>query len=195
MPRPDLVRERVRGRIIALAQGDGRYGDRTGTDLLRLEGWDVGNDRVNTRWRQEGLNVPTKQPTRARRWCADGSSLRLRPAYRHHVWSSDVVADRTHDGRPFRMLTIFDAYLRECVASCVTRRIRSQDVLLILAELFLSRGIPTPLRSDHGPDFIASTLRRWLKMLTVEPLSIEPETHLGKMATSSRSMERCGSRC
>jgi hypothetical protein len=29
---------------------------------------------------------------------ADGSCIRKRPEYRHHVWSYDFVMDRTHDG-------------------------------------------------------------------------------------------------
>ena len=164
----------MRERIIALAKEYGRYGYRTVTDMLRHEGWDVGKEGVHTIWRQEGLQVPTKQPKRARLWHADGSCLRLRPAYRNHVWSYDFVADRTQDGRPFRILKILDEYTRECLASVVARRIRSQDVLMILADLFLSRGLPTHMRSDHGPEFIARPLRRWLKMLQVEPLYIEP---------------------
>ena len=174
VPRPDLFREPLRQRIIALAKEYGRYGYRTVTDLLRREGWDVGKDRVYTIWRHEGLNVPTKQPKRARLWRADGSCLRLRPAYRHHVWSYDFVADRTHDGRPFRILNILDEYTRECLASVVARRIRSQDVRLILADLFLSRGIPTHIRSENGPEFIARKLRQWLNALQVAPLYIEP---------------------
>ena len=113
--------------------------------------------------------MPQKQPQRARLWRADGSCLRLRPAARNHVWSYDFVADRTHDGRPFRILNILDEYTRECLASVVARRIRSQDVLLILADLFLSRGIPTPIRSDNGPEFMAIQLRRWRKHLNVAP--------------------------
>jgi len=38
----------------------------------------------------------------------DGSCIRLRPLYRHHIWSYNFVADRTHDGRPLRMLTVID---------------------------------------------------------------------------------------
>ena len=134
----------------------------------------MGKDRVYTIGRQEGLQVPQKQPKRARLWRADGSCLRLRPAYRHHVWSYDFVADRTQDGRPFRILNILDEYTRECLASVVARRIRSHDVLLILADLFLSRGIPMHIRSDNGPEFIAIQLRRWLKYLNVAPLYIAP---------------------
>jgi putative transposase len=175
VPRPDPFRERLRERIIALAKEYGRYGYRTVTDRLRLEGWDVSKDRVYTIWRCEGLKVPTKQPKRARLWRADGSCLRLRPAYRHHVWSYDFVADRTHDGRPFRILNIIDEYTRECLASYVARRIRSQDVILVLADLFLRHGRPAHIRSDNGPEFIARNLKTWLKnVLGVEPLYIEP---------------------
>ena len=100
VPQPDHDRARLRERIIALAKEYGRYGYRTVTDLLRREGWDVGKDLVYTIWRHEGLQVPHKQPKRARLWRADGSCLRLRPAYRNHVWSYDFVADRTQRRPP-----------------------------------------------------------------------------------------------
>lgn len=173
-PRPDLSQERLRARIIALANAYGRYGYRTVTDLLRREGWDVGKDCVYTIWRQEGLQVPQKQPKRARLWLATGSCVRKRPERPNHVWSYDFVADRTHDGRPFRILNILDEYTRECLASVVARRIRSQDVLVILAELFVRRGIPTHIRSDNGSEFIARKLRQWLTARQVAPLYIEP---------------------
>ena len=72
------------------------------------------------------------------------------------------------------MLTLIDEYARDCLASVVTRRLRSHDVRLILADRFLSRGIPTQVRSDKGPEFIARTLSHWLRALNVAPLSIEP---------------------
>ena len=50
----------------------------------------------------------------------------------------------------------------------------SQDVLLLLAELFLSRGIPTHIRSDNGQEVNARKLRLWLNLLQVTPLYIEP---------------------
>jgi hypothetical protein len=61
----------------------------------------VGNDRVKTIWRQEGLHVPQKQPKRARLWLANGSCVRTRPEWPNHVWSYDFVADRTRTVGPF----------------------------------------------------------------------------------------------
>ncbi len=43
-------------------------------------------------------------------WRNDGSCIRPRPEYRDHLWSYDFVHDRTHAGRPLRMLTILDRY-------------------------------------------------------------------------------------
>ena len=71
--------------------------------------------------------MPQKQSKRVRLGRADGSCLRLWPAVRNYVWSSDCVADRTHDGRPFRILTMLDEYTREGLTSVVARRIRSQE--------------------------------------------------------------------
>lgn len=50
-------------------------------------------------------------------------------------------ANRTHDGRPLKLLTIVDAYTRECLAIAVARRLRSRDVLWRLQLLFLEREL------------------------------------------------------
>ena len=173
-PKTNEEKEILRTRVIALAEKYGRYGYRTITDMLNNEGWRVGKDAVYSIWREEGLQVPQKQPKRGRLWLADGSCIRLRPEHPNHVWSYDFVHDRTHDGRPFRILNIIDEYTKESLATFTKRRINSQDVILVLAELFLLRGIPKHIRSDNGPEFIAKKLVKWLKDLEVGPLFIQP---------------------
>lgn len=111
--------------IINYASQYGRYGYRRITALLRRDGWHVNPKRVIRIWRREGLKVPIKQPKRRRLWFNDGSCVRLRAARPNHVWSYDFVADRTHDGRPFRMLTVIDEFTRESLALPVERRLRS----------------------------------------------------------------------
>lgn len=165
---------KLRERVISIASEYGRYGYRQVTGLLKMEGWDVGKDRVFAIWRKEGLKVPQKQPKRARLWLADGSCIRQRPEYVNHVWSYDFVSEQTHDGRKFKILNVVDEFSRECLLSLVARRIRSQDVILALADLFLQRGCPTHIRSDNGPEFIATKLRLWLGKLDVQPLFIQP---------------------
>ncbi len=139
-----------------------------------MEGWSVGKDRVYSIWQREGLKVPQKQPKRSRLWLVDGSCIRLRPEFKNHVWSYDFVSEQTYDDRKFKILNIIDEHTRECLASHVARRIRSQDVILILADLFLRHGIPKHIRSDNGPEFIAKKLVTWIKSLEVQPLFIQP---------------------
>jgi transposase InsO family protein len=141
---------------------------------LRVEGFAVNHKRVERLWRREGLKVPQKQPKRGRLWLNDGSCIRLRPAYRDHVWSYDFMADRTSDGRAVRLLTIIDEYSRECLAIDVGRSLTSDHVLDRLSQLFVQRGLPAYLRSDNGPEFIAQSVRDWLGRVGVETLYIEP---------------------
>ena len=134
-------------RRIELATRYGRYGYRRITGLLRGESWTVNHKRIERLWRREGLKVPQKQPKRGRLWLADGSCIRRRPEYRHHVWADDCVADRTHDSRPLKILTIVEEYSRECLTIVVARWVRSIDVLETLAALFITHGVPAHLRS------------------------------------------------
>jgi transposase InsO family protein len=94
--------------------------------------------------------------------------------HRNHVWSYDFVADRTHDGRPIKVLTVIDEYSRECLTMVVERRLQSDDVLSCLTELFVKYGPPEHIRSDNGSEFTAKVVRQWLKRLGVKTLFIEP---------------------
>jgi transposase InsO family protein len=162
------------GRIVELAAVYGRYGAPRITAMLHAEGWTVNHKRVERIWGQAGLKVPQKQPKRGRLWLNDGSCLRLRPAHRDHVWAYDFVSARTHDGVPFRMLTVVDEFTRECLAIDVARKLRSDDVLERLAWLMVTRGVPGHIRSDNGPEFTAQVVREWLAEVGVRTLFIEP---------------------
>ena len=73
-----------------------------------------------------------------------------------------------------KLLTVLDEHTRECLAIVVARKIRSHDVLEVLADLFVRHGPPEYLRSDNGPEFTAKLVRRWLGRVGVETLFIEP---------------------
>ncbi len=160
--------------MIELARQYGRYGYRRITKMLRTAGWSVNKKRVERLWRREGLKVPTKQPKRGRLWLNDGSCIRLRAEQPNHVWSYDFVADRTHDGKAYRMLCIIDEFTREALDIRVARRLNSTDVIAALCDLFIVRGIPAHIRSDNGPEFIAAALREWIAVVGAKTAYIEP---------------------
>jgi putative transposase len=84
------------------------------------------------------------------------------------------MAERTHDGRPMKILMVIDGYSRECLAIVVERRLQSDDVLSCLTELFVKHGPSEHIRSDNGSEFTARVVRQWLKQIGVRTLFIEP---------------------
>ena len=84
------------------------------------------------------------------------------------------MIDRTENGKAFKILNIMDEYTRECLATLVERKIKADDVIDQLFNLFVFRGIPEHVRSDNGPEFTARAVRKWLNQLGVKTLFIEP---------------------
>src|SRR3984957_11420301 len=109
-----------------------------------------------------GAEGPARQLKRARLWLSNGSCIRLRAECPNHVWSYDFVEERTHDGRKMRMLNIIDEFPHECLAIRVSRRLKSIDVIDVLSDLFILRGVPGHIRSDNGPEFVAKAVQEWI---------------------------------
>ena len=61
---------------------------------------------------------------------------------------------------------------RECLALIVVRQPRHEDVLAALVELFIARRPPANIRSDNGPEFIATAVQKWLAQIGVSTLYI-----------------------
>ena len=167
--------ERLIADVTELARQYGRYGYRKIAELLRsTAGWIVNDKRVERIWRREGLKVPAKQPKRGRLWLNDGSCVRLRAEHRNHVWSYDFVEDRTHDGRKYRMLNVIDEFTHECLAIRIERSLKSTDVIDVLSDLFILRGVPGHVRSDNGPEFVAKAVQKWIGAVGAKTAYIMP---------------------
>jgi transposase InsO family protein len=160
--------------IIKLAHRYGRYGYKRITALLRVQGWIVNHKRVERIWRQEALKVPQRQKKKGRLYLNDGSCIRLRPHWPNHVWSYDFVAERLKDGTKIRTLTVIDEYTRECLALRTDYKLGADEVMDVLTDLFITKGIPDHIRSDNGSEFTAKSIKLWLMQLGVKTLYIEP---------------------
>lgn len=111
--------------------------------------------------------MPAKHKKKGRLYLNDGSCLRLRPYWKNHVWAYDFVAEKLHDGRKIRILTVVDEFTRECLALHVGYNLRADDVMDTLTDLFITRGIPDHIRSDNGAEFTAKSIQSWLPKLGV----------------------------
>ena len=148
-----------------------RYGYRTIRIFLEREGHVLGTDRMYRLWRQEGLQVPKKRP---RRRVATGRPRPLAPTAVNHVWAYDFVFDTCADGRTPKCLTVIEEFTRECLAIDVAGGIRSGRVIEVLAQLVSVHGAPRHLRSDNGPEFVATGILRWLQTAQIETAFIDP---------------------
>ena len=78
------------------------------------------------------------------------------------------------DHRALRMLNVLDEFTRDSLAIRVRRKLSSIDVIDVLTDLFILRGIPGYIRSDNGPEFVAEAVRRWIAMVGAKTAFIEP---------------------
>ncbi len=166
---PSLIK-----RILELVAEFPRFGYRRITRLLRSEGWQVNAKRIYRLWRQEGLKVPQKTTKRKRLGTSEGGIVRRKAERKDHVWSVDFIFDRTTNGRSLKMLVIVDEFTRECIALEVGRKLTSDDFIDVLVDLFAIRGVPSFIRSDNGPEFIARRVRQFLDSIDVGTSYIEP---------------------
>ena len=187
--------ERLTADIVESARRHGRLGYRKIAEMLRsTAGWIVNDKRVERIWRREGLKVPAKQSKQGRIWFADGSCIRLRAERPNHVWSYDFVEDRTHEGRKYRMLNLIDEFTHECLAIRVDRKLKSADVIDVLSDQFILRGVPEHIRSDNGPEFLAKAVQDWIGAVGAKTAYIERAVP-GRMASSRASTPGFATNC
>jgi transposase InsO family protein len=167
-----LESRQMHGHIVQLSQNHPRYGYRRVTALLRRKGQEINAKRVQRVRRKEGLQVSRRQ--RKLRRLGISTAERQRALHANHVWSWDFVEDQTENGTRFRVLTLIDEHTRECLAMHVDWSIRALDVITVVEAAMARYGVPTHLRSDNGPEFIAYAIQDWLKDKNVKTIYITP---------------------
>jgi len=165
-------RRQMQGQIVRLSQEHPRYGYRRVTALLRRAGEEINAKRVQRVRRQAGLQVSRKQ--RKLRRLGLSTAERQRAGHANHVWSWDFVEEQTEHGTRFRVLTLIDEHTRECLAVHVDWSIRAVDVITVVEAAMARYGVPTHLRSDNGPEFIAYAIQDWLQARNVKTIYITP---------------------
>ena len=163
--RSSLESRRIRKQLSAK---DPRYGYRRITALMRREGFEVNGKRVARIRREEGIKVSKKQ--RRMKRLGMSTAERQRPERRGQVWSWDFVTDQTENGSSFRILTLLAKHTRQCLAIHPACLIRAVDVITVVEAAIARSGAPGHLRSDNGPEFIASCMQQRLKAQSIKTL-------------------------
>ena len=76
----------------------------------------------------------------------------------------------------------------ECQVACpVARKLKAIDVIDVLSDLFILRGVPGHIRSDNGPEFIAKAVQEWISAVGPRPPT-SLQAARGRTAMSRASM-------
>ena len=71
------------------------------------------------------------------------------------------------------MLNVLDEFTHECLAIRIARKLKAIDVIDLLSDLFIMRGIPDHIRSDNGPEFAAEAVQEWIMAVGAKTAYIE----------------------
>lgn len=138
---------------------------------LRLKGHAWNHKRVYRVYRALGLSIRRRAK---KRLPARVKQQLFQPAGPNQVWSLDFMHDSLWDGRPFRLLNIIDDYNREVLAIETDTSLLAARVIRVLEQLKESRGLPSMIRVDNGPEFISHKLDTWCKTHRITLAYIQP---------------------
>jgi putative transposase len=168
-PRSKECEAELRTRLEELARENPRYGSPRLYVLLRRE-TRCNHKRVERIYREAGLSLRRKKRKRLVRQRVP-MRVALAP---NEEWALDFVADALASARSLRILTVVDAFTRECLALETDTSMGSLRVLRVLERLIAERGTPRRIRTDNGPEFTSRAYLAWSLERRIELVHIRP---------------------
>jgi putative transposase len=98
----------------------------------------------------------------------------LRVTAANQEWALDFVHDAVECGRAIRVLSVVDAYTRECLALEVDTSFASRRVTRVLDAIVAERGQPQAIRYDNGPELTSRHFLAWCVERQIELVHIQP---------------------
>jgi putative transposase len=121
-------------------------------------------------YREAGLAIRRKK----RKHCVrEGKPLVARTSA-NQEWALDFVHDAVACGRTIRVLSVVDAYTRECLALEVDTSFASRRVTRVLETIVAERGQPLAIRCDNGPELTSRHFLAWCVESKIELVHIQP---------------------
>jgi len=168
-PQPDRNAE-LRDELVKLARQKPRYGYRRLHAVLERRGQAVNVKRIYRLYAEEGLAVRRRRRKRLVRERA----VEPRLIRANQEWAMDFIVDGLANGRMVRILSVVDAFTRECLALEADTSLGSGRVTRVLERLIDERGLPENVRSDNGPEFISRRMLGWAEEHKINLVHIQP---------------------
>jgi putative transposase len=162
--------DELRTRLVELAREKPRFGYRRLHVLLFRAGEAVNHKRVHRVYREAGLSIRRKK----RKHCVRVGQPLLARTAANQEWALDFVHDAVECGRAIRVLSVVDAYTRECPALEVDTSFASRRVTRVLDGIIMERGVPGAIRVDNGPEFSSRHFLAWCIERGIELIQIQP---------------------
>src|ERR1700688_1812201 len=162
--------EPLRTRLVELAREKPRFGYRRLHVLLGRLGEHVNHKRVHRVYREAGLMIRRKK----RKHCVREGKPLLARTSANQEWALDFVHDAVECGRAIRVLSVVDAFTRECLALEVDTSFASRRVTRVLDAIIAQRGMAGAIRCDNGPEFTSRHFLAWCVERQIELLHIQP---------------------
>jgi len=116
-------------------------------------------------YRENNLHLRRKTKRRLPERLA--SSLEL-PAKPNQGWSIDFMSDSLISGKRFRTFNVIDDFNREALAIEIDTSLPAMRVTRVLERLKQTRGLPSYIRLDNGPELISKILENWASANKIE---------------------------
>ena len=168
--RPRRSDEDLRTRLVELAREKPRFGYRRLQVLLRRNGEVVNHKRVHRIYREAGLALRRKK----RKHCVRQSAPLRQYTSANQEWAIDFAHDAVAAGRAIRVLSVVDAFTRECLALEVDTSFASRRVTRALESIIAQRGEPRSIRCDNGPELTSRHFLAWCIERKIELIHIQP---------------------
>ena len=160
----------LRTELRELALEKPRFGYRRLHVLLRREGHAVNHKRVHRVYRELGLMIRRKK----RKYCVRAGRPLVERTAANQEWALDFVHDAVECGRTIRVLSVVDAFTRECLALEVDTSFASRRVTRVLDAVAQQRGLPQMIRCDNGPELTSRHFLAWCVERKIEIVHIQP---------------------
>jgi putative transposase len=182
--------EPLRTKLVELAREKPRFGYRRLHVLLRRSGEQVNHKRLHRVYREAGLAIRRKK----RKHCVREGKPLLARTSANQEWGLDFVHDAVECGRTIRVLSVVDAFTRECLALEVDTSFASRRVTRALEAIVAERGQPQAIRCDNGPELTSRHFLAWCIERQIELVHIQPgkPTQNGRVESfNGRMREEC----
>jgi putative transposase len=155
--------EPLRTKLVELVRSKPRFGYRPLHVSLGRSGEQVTHKRLD-RVCEAGLMIRRKK---RKHHVRKGKSLVARTSA-NQEWALDFLHDAVECGRAIRVLSVVDAYTRECLALEVDTSFPSRRVTRVLDAIVAERGRPLAIRSNNGPELTSRHFLAWCVQRQIE---------------------------